>query len=71
MKMRESLLNNQRMSGKATRLTTRDKLLIIEYRQNNPKLPLKIISDLFNVHLGQVKKLFNGSDLIISSKMNE
>jgi hypothetical protein len=25
---------------------------------------------MFNVHLGQIKKLFNGSDLIIPSKMN-
>jgi hypothetical protein len=58
------------MSGKAIRLTTRDKLLIIQYRENNPKLSLEFISDLFNVHLGQIKKLFNGSDLIIPSKMN-
>lgn len=58
------------MSGKATRLTTRDKLLIIEYRENNPQLSLEFIADLFNVHLGQIKKLFNGSDLIIPSKMN-
>jgi hypothetical protein len=59
------------MSGKATRLTTRDKLLIIEYREKNPDVTLPFISDLFNVHLGQIKKLFNGSDLIIPSKMNE
>ena len=59
------------MSGKATRLTTRDKLLIIEYRKNNPELSLEFISDIFNVHLGQIKKLFNGSDLIIPSKMNK
>ena len=59
------------MSGKATRLTTRDKLLIIEYRENNPELSLEFISDIFNVHLGQIKKLFNGSDLIIPSKMNK
>ena len=59
------------MSGKATRLTTRDKLLIIEYREKNPELELSLISDIFNVHLGQIKKLFNGSDLIIPSKMNE
>lgn len=59
------------MSGKAIRLTTRDKLLIIEYREKNPELELSIISDIFNVHLGQIKKLFNGSDLIIPSKMNE
>lgn len=59
------------MSGKAKRLTPRDKLLIIEYRENNPQLSLKFISDLFNVHLGQIKKLFNGGDLIIPSKMNE
>lgn len=58
------------MSGKAIRLTTRDKLLIIQYRENNPKLSLEFISDLFNVHLGSIKKLFNGSDLIIPSKMN-
>jgi hypothetical protein len=58
------------MSGKALRLTTRDKLLIIQYRENNPKLSLEFISDLFNVHLGSIKKLFNGSDLIIPSKMN-
>lgn len=58
------------MSGKATRLTTRDKLLIIQYRENNPKLSLEFIADLFNVHLGQIKKLFNGSDLIIPSKIN-
>ncbi len=58
------------MSGKAIRLTTRDKLLIIQYRENNPQLSLEFISDLFNVHLGQIKKLFNGSDLIIPSKMN-
>lgn len=58
------------MSGKATRLTTRDKLLIIEYRDKNPEVILPIISDIFNVHLGQIKKLFNGSDLIIPSKMN-
>lgn len=59
------------MSGKATRLTTRDKLLIIEYRDKNPEVILPIISDIFNVHLGQIKKLFNGSDLIIPSKMNK
>jgi hypothetical protein len=58
------------MSGKAIRLTTRDKLLIIQYRENNPQLSLEFISDLFNVHLGSIKKLFNGSDLIIPSKMN-
>ena len=58
------------MSGKAIRLTTRDKLLIIQYRENNPQLSLEFIADLFNVHLGQIKKLFNGSDLIIPSKMN-
>lgn len=59
------------MSGKAIKLTTRDKLLIIEYREKNPEVTLPFISDLFNVHLGQIKKLFNGSDLIIPSKMNE
>ena len=58
------------MSGKATRLTTRDKLLIIEYREKYPEVILPLISDIFNVHLGQIKKLFNGSDLIIPSKMN-
>lgn len=58
------------MSGKALRLTTRDKLLIIQYRENNPQLSLEFIADLFNVHLGSIKKLFNGSDLIIPSKMN-
>ena len=58
------------MSGKAIRLTTRDKLLIIQYRENNPQLSLEFIADLFNVHLGSIKKLFNGSDLIIPSKMN-
>jgi len=59
------------MSGKSTRLTTRDKLLIIEYREKNPEVTLPLISDIFNVHLAQIKKLFNGSDLIIPSKMNE
>lgn len=59
------------MSGKAKKLTNRDKLLIIEYRENNPKVSLAFISDLFNVHLAQVKKLFNGSDLILPSKMNK
>ena len=58
------------MSGKVVRLTTRDKLLIIEYREKNPEVTLPLISDIFNVHLGQIKKLFNGSDLIIPSKMN-
>jgi len=59
------------MSGKATKLTNRDKLLIIEYREKNPELTLAFISDLFNVHLAQIKKLFNGSDLILPSKMNK
>lgn len=62
------------MSGKSTRLTTRlttrDKLLIIEYREKHPDLSLEFISDLFNVQLASIKKLFNGDDLIISSKMN-
>jgi hypothetical protein len=58
------------MSGKSTRLTIRDKLLIIEYREKHPEVTLELISDIFNVHLGSIKKLFNGSDLIIASKMN-
>ena len=59
------------MSGKSTRLTTRDKLLIIEYKEKNPHISLELISDIFNVHLGSIKKLFNGSDLVVPSKMNK
>jgi hypothetical protein len=59
------------MSGKTTRVTPKSKLIMFEYKQRFPQISVELISDIFNVHLTVVKKLFNEGEVIISSKMNK
>lgn len=53
------------------RLTIRSKLLIYEYKQMYPELSPEFISELFNVELSSVKKLFNDGEITVPSKMNK
>jgi len=53
------------------RLTMRSKLLIYEYKQMYPQLSPEFISELFNIKLLSVTKLFNDGEITVPSKMNE
>ena len=53
------------------RLTMRSKLLIYEYKEMYPQLSPEFISELFNIKLSCVIKLFNDGEITVPSKMNE
>lgn len=58
------------MSGKTSRITLKTKLLIYEYKEKFPGLSPEFVSDLLNIHLRLVKKLFNEGEITVPSKMN-
>lgn len=58
------------MSGKSTKMTLKTKLLIFEYKEKFPQLSPEFISDLMNIHLRLVEKLFNEGTIDVPSKMN-
>ncbi len=59
------------MSGKPTRMTPKTKLIIYEYKERYPQLSPEFISDVFNIKVELVNKLFNKGEIIIPSKMNK
>lgn len=58
------------MSGKSMKMTLKTKLLIFEYKEKFPSLSPEFISDLLNIHLKLVQKLFNKGTIEVPSKMN-
>lgn len=59
------------MSGKTTKMTLKTKLLIYEYKEKFPSLSPEFISDLLNVNLRLIEKLFNEGEIELPSKMND
>ena len=58
------------MSGKSTKMTLKTKLLIFEYKEKFPQLSPECVSDILNIHLRLVEKLFNEGTIEVPSKMN-
>jgi hypothetical protein len=52
-------------------MTPKTKLIIYEYKERYPQLSPEFISDVFNIKVELVNKLFNKGEIIIPSKMNK
>jgi hypothetical protein len=59
------------MSSNISRMTLKTKLMIYEYKERFSSLSPEFISDLLNINLKLVEKLFNEGELIMPSKMNK
>lgn len=53
------------------RLTTRTKLIIYEYKEIHPEASPELVSELFNVSLLSLVKLFNDEYIYVPSKINK
>jgi len=53
------------------KISTKTKLLIYEYKKQFPETSSKFISNLLNLDLLTIEKLFNEGEITIPSKMNK
>jgi hypothetical protein len=53
------------------KFTIKTKLLIYEYKQIYPNASPEFISELFNIELSHIIKLFNTGEINVPSKMNK
>jgi len=59
------------MMANIRKLPIKTKLLIYEYKEKYPSLTAEYISDLFDLQLLAVLKLFKEGEIIVPSKINE